>query len=79
MYNKSRLLLLTVALLTLVARMSFPVMAQNPTGSIRGVVKDQRGAVITNASVTVTIRRRALQERQNPAAMVSTRSRTPGR
>jgi len=29
-------------------------MAQNPTGSIRGVVKDQRGAVITNASVTVT-------------------------
>jgi len=54
MYNKSRLLLLTVALLTLVARMSFPVMAQNPTGSIRGVVKDQRGAVITNASVTVT-------------------------
>ena len=54
MYNKSRLLLLTVALLTLVARMTFPVMAQNPTGSIRGVVKDQRGAVITNASVTVT-------------------------
>jgi hypothetical protein len=54
MYNKSRLLLLTVALLTLVARMSFPVMAQNPTGSIRGVVKDQQGAVITNANVTVT-------------------------
>jgi len=54
MYNKFRLLLLTVALLTLVARMTFPVMAQNPTGSIRGVVKDQRGAVITNASVTVT-------------------------
>src|SRR5215471_1820760 len=54
MYTKSRLLLLTVAMLTLVTRMTFPVIAQNPTGSIRGVVRDQQGAVILNASVTVT-------------------------
>jgi hypothetical protein len=54
MYTRSRLLLLTVAVVTLVARMTFPVMGQSPTGSIRGVVKDQQGAVILNASVTVT-------------------------
>jgi len=54
MHNKFRLLLLAVAMLTLVARTTFPVMAQNPTGSIRGVVKDQQGAVISTASVTVT-------------------------
>lgn len=54
MNSKYRLFLLTFALLTLAARMTFPVMAQNPTGSIRGVVKDQQGAVILNASVTVT-------------------------
>src|SRR5262245_51788394 len=54
MYTKSRLFLLTVAMLTLLARMTFPVIAQNPTGSIRGVVRDQQGAVILNASVTVT-------------------------
>ena len=50
MYTKSRLLLLTVVLLTLVARMTFPVMAQTPTGSIRGVVKDQQGAVVSIAA-----------------------------
>jgi len=54
MYTKFRLLLVTVALLTLVARMTFPVMAQTPTGSVRGVVKDQQGAVISAASVTIT-------------------------
>lgn len=54
MYMKFRLLLLTVALLTLVARMAFPVMAQTPTGSVRGVVKDQQGAVISAARVTIT-------------------------
>jgi hypothetical protein len=68
MYNKFRLLLLTVALLTLVARMSFPVMAQNPTGSIRGVVKDQRGAVITNASVTVTNKATGAVRTANPGS-----------
>ena len=54
MQAKNRLFLMTLALLSLVARMTFPVMAQNPTGSIRGVVKDQQGAVISAASVTVT-------------------------
>ncbi len=52
--HKYRLLLLTVTLLTLAARTTLPVMAQNPTGSIRGAVKDQNGAVILSARVTVT-------------------------
>ena len=56
MYIKFRLLLLTLALLTLVTRTTFPVMAQTPTGSVRGVVKDQQGAVIPAASVTITNR-----------------------
>src|SRR5256885_2105538 len=54
MHNKFKLLLLAIALLTLAARTTLPVMAQNPTGSIRGVVTDQHGAVIQNATVTVT-------------------------
>ncbi|MEK6286626.1 MAG: carboxypeptidase-like regulatory domain-containing protein [Acidobacteriota bacterium] len=54
MHIKFKLLLLSVALLTLVARTTVPVMAQNPTGSISGLVKDQQGAVITNGNVTVT-------------------------
>src|SRR5260370_7229265 len=54
MHIKFKLLLLTVTLLTLAARTTLPVMAQNPTGSIRGTVTDQHGAVIQNATVTVT-------------------------
>ena len=54
MHTKFRLLLLAIALLTLAARTTLPVMAQNPTGSIRGIVTDQHGAVIQNANVTVT-------------------------
>ena len=54
MHIKFKLLLLTVTLLTFAARTSLPVMAQNPTGSIRGTVTDQQGAVIQNATVTVT-------------------------
>ncbi len=54
MYKKFRPILLMLALLSLAARMTVPVMAQTPTGSIRGVVKDQQGAVIVNAVVTVT-------------------------
>jgi Carboxypeptidase regulatory-like domain len=54
MHNKFRLLLLAVALLSLAARTTIPVMAQNPTGSIRGTVTDQNGAVILNASITAT-------------------------
>ncbi len=54
MHTKFRLLLLAIALLTLAARTTLPVMAQNPTGSIHGMVTDQQGAVIQNATVTVT-------------------------
>jgi hypothetical protein len=54
MHIKFKLLLLTVALLTLAVRTTLPVMAQNPNGSIRGTVTDQNGAVIQNATVTAT-------------------------
>src|SRR5436190_24200725 len=54
MHTKFKLLLLSVTLLALAARTTFPVMAQNPTGSIRGTVTDQQGAIIQNATVTVT-------------------------
>src|SRR5215216_2346363 len=53
MRNKFKRLLMTVTMLALVANMTFPVMAQNPTGSIRGTVTDPQGAVITNANITV--------------------------
>ena len=68
MYIKFRLLLLTVMMLTLVARMTFPVMAQTPTGSIRGVVKDQQGAVIPTASVTVTNKATGATRTANPGS-----------
>lgn len=54
MQTKFKLLLISVTLLTLAARTTLPVMAQNPTGSIRGTVTDQQGAIIQNATVTVT-------------------------
>lgn len=54
MRNKFKRLLLAVTTAALVANMTFPVMAQNPTGSIRGTVTDPQGAVILNATVTVT-------------------------
>jgi hypothetical protein len=54
MRNMFKRLLLTVTMVALVANMAFPVMAQNPTGSIRGTVTDPAGAVILNATVTVT-------------------------
>src|SRR6185503_14975135 len=54
MHNKLKLLLLAVALLTLAVRTTIPVLAQNPTGSIKGTVTDQQGAVIQNATITAT-------------------------
>src|SRR4026208_400593 len=54
MHNKLKLLLLAVALFTLAVRTTIPVLAQNPTGSIKGTVTDQQGAVIQNATITVT-------------------------
>lgn len=53
MHTKFKCLLLAVTVLTLTARMSLPVLAQNPTGSIRGTVTDQTGAIIQNANVTL--------------------------
>ncbi|HXG94959.1 MAG TPA: TonB-dependent receptor [Blastocatellia bacterium] len=51
---KFKRLLLALAMLALGANMISPVLAQNPTGSIRGTITDQSGAVITNATITVT-------------------------
>jgi hypothetical protein len=47
-------LLLAVVVFTLAARVAIPVFAQTPTGSIRGTVTDEQGAVIQQAQVTVT-------------------------
>src|SRR5262249_27717969 len=49
-----RHLLLTMATVALVALAALTVVAQNPTGSIRGTVTDEQGAVIPKAAVTVT-------------------------
>ena len=54
MRYKIRALLLAITALTLMARMTLPVLAQNPVGAIRGIVTDQQGAVIQNANITVT-------------------------
>lgn len=54
MRYKYKALLLAVTVLTLMARMTLPVLAQNPVGAIRGIVADPQGAVIQNANITVT-------------------------
>lgn len=54
MRHKCKFLLMAVLVLSFVVRTSFPVFAQNPTGSIRGLITDPQGAVIPNATVTVT-------------------------
>lgn len=51
-----RHLLLALVALTLTARMTIPVIAQNPTGGVRGTVTDPQGAVVQKAVVTVTNR-----------------------
>jgi hypothetical protein len=48
---KGWLLALTVC--ALVMNTALPALAQNPTGSIRGVITDPQGAVVTNATITV--------------------------
>src|SRR5215472_16053013 len=52
-YNFRRLLL-ALTVLGLIIQSAMPVLAQNPTGSIRGTVIDEPGAVIQKANVTVT-------------------------
>src|SRR5262249_39202679 len=49
-----RHLLLPIATAALVALTALTGVAQNPTGSIRGTVTDEQGAVIPRASITVT-------------------------
>jgi hypothetical protein len=49
-----RHLLLAIMTLTLAALTALSVRAQNPTGSIRGTVTDEQGAVIQKATITVT-------------------------
>jgi hypothetical protein len=49
-----RHLLLTMATAVLVALGALTVAAQNPTGSIRGTVTDEQGAVLPKAAVTIT-------------------------
>jgi hypothetical protein len=45
-------MLLGIVALALVVNVSLPAFAQNPTGSIRGVVKDPQGAIVTNANIS---------------------------
>src|SRR6202158_2515116 len=52
-YNLRHLLLAGLTALALVAQTALPAFAQNPTGSIRGTVTDEQGAVIQKANVTV--------------------------
>src|SRR5947209_7631504 len=51
---KCKRLLLALTMMALVANLALPVLAQNPTGAIRGPVTDPQGAIVPNATVTVT-------------------------
>src|SRR5580658_6828417 len=51
MWNR---LALSLFLTLLFACTELPVHAQTPTGTINGIVKDESGAVIPNASITIT-------------------------
>jgi hypothetical protein len=51
---KCKRLLLAIMLMSLVANLALPVLAQNPTGAVRGTVTDPQGAIVPNATVTIT-------------------------
>lgn len=51
---KYKRLLLAITMMALAANLALPVLAQNPTGAIRGTVTDPQGAIVANANVTVT-------------------------
>jgi hypothetical protein len=53
MRKKFKGLLLVLTLCALVMNTALPALAQNPTGSIRGVITDPQGGVVTNAKITV--------------------------
>src|SRR5262245_37363632 len=53
MRKKFKGFLLALTVLALVINTALPALAQNPTGSIRGVVTDPQGGVVTNAKITV--------------------------
>jgi hypothetical protein len=53
MRKKFKGLLLALTVCALVMNTALPALAQNPTGSIRGVITDPQGAVVTNATITV--------------------------
>lgn len=53
MRKKFKGLLLVLTVCALVMNTALPALAQNPTGSIRGVITDPQGAVVTNATITV--------------------------
>lgn len=65
MHIKFRLLLLTVAIVTVAVRTTLPVAAQEAVGAIRGTVTDQAGAVIQKATVTVTNKATAASRKVN--------------
>jgi Carboxypeptidase regulatory-like domain/TonB-dependent Receptor Plug Domain len=52
--GKSRLIVSTLAIITLILAASLSTSAQNITASVRGAVTDTQGAAITGANVTIT-------------------------